>query len=233
MEKWQTPGATTLVDWRGQHLIAPPNKLYMPTEGDFRRMVQRNFGRNVGFMPAPNYQSSLIEAQVDGTAGTSTTENDLLPPAAKWLMGAGYIYRIGQRFHIHATGRISNIVTTPGTLTLRFRMGPTANIIASVSRAISLNIVAKTNVGWELEWYFTVRAIGAGTSCNWMHNGTFTSESVIGAPAGSSAGAALQDTPAVGTGFDSTVANLTNLTGQFSLTGNSQLLHTYGLESLN
>lgn len=220
-------GGKVLVDWRA------PKKVYLPTDDQFRALVRRNMGRGVGFMPAPNYQAELASAQIDGTAGTSTTENDLLPPAAKWLMGAGYIFRIGQRFHIHATGRISNIVTTPGTLILRFRMGPTANIIASVTRAISLNIVAKTNVGWELEWYFTVRAIGAGTSCNWMHNGSFTSESIIGSPAGASGSAALQDAPAVGTGFDSTVANLTSLTQQFSLTGNSMQLHTYGLESLN
>lgn len=221
-------GRQVLVDWK-----RPPAKLYTPGSEEIRRIIRGQYGHGVGFMPAPSYQMECVSAQVDGTASTSTTENDLVPAAAKWIMPAGFIYRIGQRFHIHATGRISNIVTTPGTLTLRFRMGPTANIIAAASRAIQLNAVAKTNVGWELEWYFTVRAIGAATACNWMHNGMFTSESVVLSPAGSSGAAALQDAPVVGTGFDSTVANLTNLTGQFSLTGNSQTLHTYGLESLN
>jgi len=218
---------TVLVDY-----VRP--RIILPSEEEFRRIVRRTSGsKQVGFMPAPNYQASLTEAQVDGTAVTLVAEASLLPAAAKWLMPSGYIFRIGQRFHLHATGRISNVVTTPGTLTLRFKMGATATIVSAASKAIALNIVAKTNVGWELEWYFTVRAIGAGTSCNWMHNGDFTSESVVGAAAGSSNGAVLQDAPAVGTGFDSTIANLTDLTAQFSITGNSMQLHTYGLESLN
>ena len=184
-------------------------------------------------MPAPNYQASLIEAQGDGTAVTLTAEASLLPGQAKLTLPANYIYRIGQRFHLSATGRISNVVTSPGTLTLRFKLGPTANIAVAVSAARNLNIVAKTNVGWQLDWYFTVRSIGSGTGATLMHNGVWTSESVIGSPAGSAGGATIQDAPVVGTGFDSTVANIADLTAQFGTTGNSMQLHTYGLESLN
>jgi hypothetical protein len=184
-------------------------------------------------MPAPNYQSTLVESQIDGTAGTSTTENSIIPAGAKLIIPANYIYRVGQRFHIRATGRISNIVTTPGTLTLKFKLGPTNNIIAAVTRAIQLNAVAKTNVGWALEWDITVRALGAGTLTTLMHNGMFTSESVVLSPAGSSGSAALQDTPVVGTGFDSSIANTSDLTATFSLTGNSILCHQYALESAN
>lgn len=184
----------------------------------------------------PGYQSTLVEAQSDGTAVTGTGEGSLLPGVSKILLPSGYINRIGKRFQVRASGRISNIVTTPGTLTLRFKLGPTANIAAASSSAIQLNAVAKTNVSWILEAFFTVRSIGSGTAATLFTNGTWTSESVVGSPvpgSGGAGGAMWQaSAPAVGTGFDSSVANQIDLTAQFSLTGNSIQLHTFALEDL-
>ena len=185
-------------------------------------------------MPSPGYRSLLIGAQADGTAGTSTTENSLLSPTSKFTLPANYIDFIGKKFIITAHGRISNIVTTPGTLVLKVKFG---SIIAAASVALQLNAVAKTNVFWRLEWLLTARAIGITTAANFMHQGLFESESVVASPLPAAGGAgqfALQPaTPVVGTGFDSTVANVIDLTGTFSLTGNSILVHDYMLESLN
>jgi len=185
----------------------------------------------------PGYQSTLVEAQVDGTAVTATAEGSLLPAHVKIPILGGYINRVGKRFQIRASGRISNIVTTPGTLTLRFKLGPTANIAVATSQAIQLNAVAKTNVAWILEAFFTVRAIGSGTAANLFTNGTWASESVVGSPVPSAGGpgSAMWQaaTPVVGTGFDSGVANQIDLTAQFSLTGNSIQLHTFALEDLS
>ena len=184
----------------------------------------------------PGYQSTLVEAQIDGTAVTATAEGSLLPAVAKIILPSGYINRIGKRFVIRASGRISNIVTTPGTLTLRVKLGPTANIAVCTSQAIQLNAVAKTNVGWFLDLGLTVRAIGSSTAANIMAQGTWQSESVVGSPLPSvgSAGSAMWQAaaPAVGTGFDSSVANQIDLTAQFSLTGNSIQVHTFALEDL-
>lgn len=181
-------------------------------------------------MPAPNYRSSLIESQGDGTAVTLVAEASLLPAQAKLTLPANYIYRVGQRFQVKAKGRISNVVTTPGTLTIRLKFGA---IIVAASKAIPLNIVAKTNVGWDLAWDLVIRSIGAGTGATFMHNGVWTSESVVGTPAGAAGGAILQDAPAVGTGFDSTIANVIDLAAIFSITGNSMLCHQYAFESTN
>lgn len=184
----------------------------------------------------PGYQSTLVEAQIDGTAVTATAEGSLLPAVSKIVLPSGYINRIGKRFLIRATGRISNIVTTPGTLTLRFKLGPTANIAVSTSAAIQLNAVAKTNVAWYLDLGMTVRSIGSGTAATIFGQGNWTSESVVGSavPASGGAGAAMwqASAPAVGTGFDSSVANQIDLTAQFSLTGNSIQLHSFALEDL-
>src|SRR4051812_15535639 len=184
----------------------------------------------------PGYQTTIVEAQSDGTAVTATAEGTLLPTPARIFIPSGYLNRIGKRFAIRASGRISNIVTTPGTLTLRMKLGPTANIAVAASSAIQLNAVAKTNVSWYLDLTMTLRSIGSGTAATFFPMGTWTSESVVGSavPASGGAGTAQwqASAPAVGAGFDSTVDNLLDLTAQFSLTGNSIQLHTYGFEDL-
>jgi len=187
----------------------------------------------------PGYQSTLVEAQIDGTAhANSTAEVSILPVVTKIILPSGYINRVGKRFIIRANGRISNIVTTPGTLTLRFKLGPTANIAVASSQAIQLNAVAKTNVAWYLDLGLTVRTIGTATTATIFGQGTWQSESVVGSPlpsVGGAGGAMWQaSAPVVGTGFDSGVANQIDLTAQFSIAnaGNSIQLHTFALEDL-
>jgi hypothetical protein len=188
-------------------------------------------------MSHQSWQETLVAAQADGTAVTATSEGSLLPGQAKYTIPANYLDYIGKKLRIRAAGRISNIVTTPGTLTLKVKMGPTSTIIAAASSAMQLNAVAKTNVTWVLDWAFDLRSIGSGTSATWMHTGTWQSESVVGSPLPSAGGAGQfmipASAPAVGTGFDSTVANLLDLTAQFSLTGNSIQLHQFALEAMN
>lgn len=182
----------------------------------------------------PGYVSRLVESQSDGTAvANSTAEASLLPAVAKVLLPSGYLNRVGKGLSVAAHGRISNIVTTPGTLTLRFKLGPTSNIAVAVSTAVPLNATAKTNVAWWLDLDLMVRAIGAGTAAQLFAQGTFSSESVSGAAAGLQASVAFQAAaPAVGTGFDSSVANQIDLTAQFSVAnaGNSIQCHGFALD---
>lgn len=187
----------------------------------------------------PGYQSTLVAAQVDGAAvANTTTETTLLPGGAKLLLPAGYIGTVGKRFVIRASGRVSNIVTTPGTLTFRVKLGPTANIAVATSSAISLNAVAKTNVGWFLDIGLLVRSVGSGTAATIFTQGTWQSESVVGSavPTAGGAGSAMWQaaTPVVGTGFDSSVANQIDLTAAWSIAnaGNTITLHTFALEDL-
>ena len=177
----------------------------------------------------PGYESTIVEAQSDGTAVTATGVGSLLPASCKIPLRGGYLYRIGHRLLVRATGRMSNIATTPGTLTLRWMMGA---VIASASTAIPLNTTVKTNVAWFLDLGLTVRSVG--TAATIFGQGSFQSESVLGGAATVNASAVMwqQSAPAVGTAFDSTVANIIDLTAQFSLTGNSIQLHTFGLEDL-
>jgi len=187
----------------------------------------------------PGYRSPLVGAQIDGTAVTNTTtETTLLPAVAKVFIPSGYINSTAKVFCVSASGRISNIVTTPGTLTLKFKLGPTANIAVATSQAIQLNAVAKTNVTWVAELMLYVRSIGSGTAATLFPVGFFKSEAVVGSalPSAGGAGDAMfqASAPAVGTGFDSSVSNQIDLTATFSIAnaGNSIQLHTFTLEDL-
>ncbi len=190
-------------------------------------------------MPGETYPQLLIGSQVAGSAYTaSTTPTSLLPGQAKYTMPANFIDVVGKKFRIRANGRISTVVTTPGTLTLVVRMGPASAIAAATSQAFALNIVAKTNVTWDLDLLLTARSVGASTSATFMANGTWTSEAVIGSPLPSAGGAGTHvwqaSAPAVGTGFDSTVANIVDLYATWSINNaNSILCEDFALECLN
>lgn len=176
------------------------------------------------------YKATLISAQGDGSAlSNSSTATSILPAQAKLPIAAGTFDVIGRRFVVEAEGRISNIVTTPGTLDLEFRLG---SVIVGATGNWSLNTTAKTNVAWTLVWKFTLRAVGGGTSANFMHQAAFTSESVVGAASGTTLtihGPA--SAPAVGTGFDSTAAQIPDLFAHFSTanSGNAITLHQFAI----
>lgn len=186
------------------------------------------------------YVNELVSAQSDGTALTNTTTaTSILPSAARILLPGSFLSWIGQELIIEASGRISTVVTTPGTLTFTVRIGPTAAIACAVSPAFALNIVAKTNVTWNLKWALTLRSVGVTTAATFMHTGFWISEAVIGSPLPTVGGSGIlsipASAPAVGTGFDSTVNNILDLFATWSVANaaNSIQLHQYRLFSPN
>lgn len=183
-------------------------------------------------MSLQTWREVLISSQVDGTAhNTSTSATSILPAAAKLTLPTNFM-DIGRVLKVTATGRISNIVTTPGTITLDVRFGGT---VVFNGGAVSMNTTAKTNVGWTLEAWLTCRSIGASTSATMLGQGRLTSESVVGSASGVANTANLPaSAPAVGTGFDSTAALAVDLFATFSVSNanNSIQVHQYVLESL-
>lgn len=186
-------------------------------------------------MPNQSWVQVFAYAQSDGSALTGTTPTSILPAAAKNTLSPCSLM-IGSLLRLKASGRISNIVTTPGTFTFDLKFGST---IVWTSGAIPLNIVAKTNVTWILEVDLVVRAIGGGTNANLMGIGRFQSESVIGSPAASAGGNGSlvlpTSAPAVGNGFDSTAQQVPDLFGTFSVNnaGNAITLHQFSMLGMN
>ena len=186
-------------------------------------------------MSIQSWQETLVSATADSTALTaSVTATTILVPMAVFTLPANF-FHVGRQIRITAAGRVSNVVTDPGTLTLDIRFGA---VIAANGGPMAINIVAKANVPWVLEWLLTCRSVGSGTTATMMHQGQWGSESVIASPLPGAGGHGTHvlpnATPAVGTGFDSTIAQAVNLFGTWSLNNaNSILTHQYRLESLN
>lgn len=181
------------------------------------------------------WQETLITAQADGTALTNSTgAASILPAAAKLTLPPNFLDVIGKKIRVKAHGRISTVVTTPGTLTFELKFG---SVVVAASGAITLSTTAKTNVAWEVEWDLTVRAIGASTSANLMHQGRFTSEAAGATTVAGEAKSVMmpQSAPAPGTGFDSTASQQVDLSATWSVANaaNSIQVHQFELISLN
>jgi hypothetical protein len=184
-------------------------------------------------MSRQGWGECLIAAETDSTAYTGTTATSVIPAAARFTLPANF-FDVGKTLRVRAAGRVSNIVTTPGTLTFQVNLGTTGTTSVFNGGAISLNTTAKTNVTWWLDLTLTCRTIGSGTTSTLMGIGEWNSESVVGATAGTRGSVNMPAaTPAVGGGFDSTVANVLDLLATFSLSGNSLTTHVYELWSDN
>lgn len=192
-------------------------------------------------MSLQSYQETLISAQTDGTALSSfTTAVSLLPTGARYTLPANWM-AIGRVLRIKAAGRISNIVTAQPTFAFTVLLGPTSNITVFNGGNVTTSTTAHTTVPWDLEILLTCRSIGNGTSATVMGQGVLRSSAFVAS--GATADSANTHTtlmipntaPAVGTGFDSTVANVVDL---FAACGTSNAanaiqLHQYTLEALN
>lgn len=191
-------------------------------------------------MSLQTWQETLVSAQISGNSLTSsTTPTSLLPAAARYTLPPNYL-SIGKVLRVKLTGRINNLVTTPGTLDLDIRMGPTSNIIVHDGGAMQLSSTAHTNVPFMAEFMMTCRTIGAGTTANFLSQGIISSQALsLTAVADSTTTIATlmmpNTNPAVGTGFDSTVAMVVDVFGTFSVNSASNLItvHQYTLEALN
>ena len=165
----------------------------------------------------PSYPLTLSSASADGPAlSNSTAATTIMPASAIATIPAGAL-QLGSLIKITLTGRISTLATTPGTLTLDLRFGA---VVVSAFGAMTLNVNAQTNAAWFAEFFAVIRAVGSGTAANALCTGRFASRAVIGSAAVGAGGAGaliLPDTaPAVGTGFDSTLAQAVNVFATWS-----------------
>jgi len=187
-------------------------------------------------MSALGYTAQVYSSSVDGAALTnSTTPTSLLPVTGnpKWTMPAGFFKGPGDQLLFRASGRISTLNSTPGTLALELRIG---SVIIATGGTMVLATSAKTNVAWYLEWLLTMRAVGEGTAANFIHQGAWLSEAAGATTvAGEMKSIALpQSAPAVGTGLNSGASGLFDFFATWSSASasNSILCHQASLLSL-
>lgn len=191
-------------------------------------------------MSNQGYEEAISSLTTDANAlNTSTTATSLLgasgsaASASRITLPAGFFSWPGRMLKVTALCRVSNINPTPGNLTLDVRLGA---VVAFNGGAMALNTAAaKTNVSSLLEIYLTCRTIGNGTNATLMGQGRFQSEAVALAATGVGTLMLPATAPAVGTGFDSTVAQVLDLFGTFSVSNanNNIQVHQFVAESMN
>lgn len=148
-----------------------------------------------------------------GPTLTTAAAASMLNAGAKVACQNGY-WQLPKAWRIRACGSISSVITTPGTARFDLRMGST---VVWDSLAILLDTVAAhTNVGWALDVMLRISTIGAGTAATLDGQGTWTCEDILGVPATAPKGVLSailpwNAAPAVGSGFDSTIANTVDM----------------------
>lgn len=181
----------------------------------------------------PTWREILVTAQGDGGAITAASRTSALPVQAKGVLDPGFFQYAGRMLRVWAHGRISTVITTPGTARFDVDFGGT---VVFDGLAVLLDAAAAhTNVPWELEIFLTCRAVG--TNGNLMGSGKFVSEVVKGSgtmPLGSLTAMLPWNTaPAVGANFSTVVSQTVDLFFTQTVATGSLTLHQYTLEAMN
>ncbi|HEX9239212.1 MAG TPA: hypothetical protein VF910_00980 [Candidatus Bathyarchaeia archaeon] len=189
-------------------------------------------------MSLQSYRECLITQPDAGTLfNTYTTAKTVINPNALWTMPPNWC-RLGRKLNLRVSGAISNIVTTPGLMNFQVIIG---GVAAFDSGNIQLNASAHTTIPFWADIDLTIRAIGNATNANLIGFGAFTGK-MFTLTAGQTDDAqghmtiiAPVGVPAVGTGFNSTIANIVDFFVGFTISnaGNGVQIHEYGLYADN
>lgn len=186
-------------------------------------------------MAIQTWLDTIAVATGDGPVLTAAAAATCLPSQAIALLPANYFYP-GKKLQIVASGRISSVITTPGTARFDVRIGGTA---VFDSQAILLDTVAAhTNVGWRLVVDLTCRAAGSGSSTTFIGQGTWACEDILGVPAPAPKGVLTailpwNAAPAVGGGINNNQANALDLFFTQTAATGSMTLHEFSAQAFN
>jgi hypothetical protein len=184
------------------------------------------------------FVETLVAQHAAGTLfNTYTTAKTVIPATSLITLPPNYI-KIGTSFEIDVRGGLSNVVTTPGTVTMQVMLG---SIVVFTTGAIQMNATAHTLLPFHLRAHLTCRAVGSSTSANFMGMATLSGIQftlTAGQTDAANTGgvfSAPATAPAVGTGFDSTIANVLDFWTGFSISdaGNGIQVQEYYVKSLN
>jgi hypothetical protein len=146
-----------------------------------------------------------------GTAVSNTTTATSIINKTDLVTITPNIFRKGSRLKIRAAGALSNIATTPGNITFAVKLG---TVSVWTSGALSFNASARTSLPFQLNIEMRLDSEGDSTTATWLGMGTFGgihlsgTDTTIQVPT---------TAPAVGTGYDSTTANVLDLHATFSV----------------
>lgn len=181
------------------------------------------------------FEQTLVSMRANGTAVTAAAATSLLTSAAaggKFTLPANFFKNVGDRLNIRASGRISSVITTPGTARFDVRFGGT--VVFDGLAVLLDTVAAHTNVAWWLDielWLDTI-----GSSATLFGLGKWTCEDILGVPATAPKGVLTavlpwNTAPAAGTSFDATASQQVDLFFTQTVATGSCQLHNYELSA--
>ncbi len=183
----------------------------------------------------PSFPQCLTAQTKAGTLyNTYTTAKSVINPEDLVTLPPNYD-RVGSRFQIKVAGGLSNIVTTPGTVSFQVMMG---TIVAWTSGAIQMNATAHTLLPFKLEVTLRQDSTGNGTAAKfigqgWLNGIQFTNTAAQTDAVNTTGMFPVPATaPAVGTGFDSTISNILDFWTGFSISNAGNGVQIYDYEVL-
>lgn len=172
-------------------------------------------------MASQSWAQELVNITAAGTLYNNyTVAKSVLTSSTATAASTGLItlapnfFQLGGRLEIDIAGNISNRVTGPDTFTVQVMVGA---VIAFTSGAINLTTTAHTTIPAIGKIYLTCRSVGNGTLATligqsyWQGQMIAQAASLADNAGGTGFAMAPNTTPAVGTGFDSTVVNTLDL----------------------
>jgi hypothetical protein len=196
-------------------------------------------------MSLQTWEETLVSQYVDSPLQTTfTTAKSIFgvdgtdeSAACKYTLPANFFVR-GKALSVDLYGDMSNIVTTPGTVTFQFMLGA---VIAFTTGAINFSTTAHTTLPFWLHMDLTCQVGGAGTQAKLMGQAMILSQCVSNTAIADAVGSDLpfllapNTTPAQGTGFDATATQKVDIFVGFSVSnaGNGVRARQYRLRALN
>lgn len=192
-------------------------------------------------MPTQGWNQALVTQRTAGTLfNTYTTAKTVINQQDLYGFYANY-FQLGSKLRVKVNGAISNIVTTPGTITFQVMLG---TVVAWSSGAVQLNATAHTTLPFQLDVDLTCQltntAVG-GAIAKLMGLGRLTGV-MFTKTAGQTDGANTETVmmvpvtaPALGTAFDSTISQILDFWVGFSISnaGNGVRIDQYDVEALS
>lgn len=189
-------------------------------------------------MSMQTWQETIASmSSVGPTKASWTTAATVLNPQALVSLPPNYLYP-GKMLRITILGALGNAITGQPTFTFQVMMGA---VVAWSSGAVTTNAAAHTALPFKLVIDLRCDTVGSGTSAKFMGVGVLTGRQFL--ISGTGVDSVTSDTtlmlpvgtPAVGTGFDASIANVLDFFVACSAsTATSTLtLQEYYVEALN
>jgi len=184
------------------------------------------------------FWQTLATISGDGTAVTNSTSRTSLLGGAGGKQGLytlqPNVLRVNDVLHIRAAGRMTSVITTPGTFTFDLSAGVAGTAFFTSLAILPDTVQAHTDRMWVLDVEGTVRVIGNAANVFW--HGFFICEDILGTPATPPKGTVVavlpwNATPVTGSNWDHSLAQILdfNITMSVATATTSCQLHHYAL----